>query len=61
VIDLYLELAGKIFIPRWWKFRLGILRPRYDPRKLEELLQQKLGAECRIGDPDALKTGLPVM
>jgi hypothetical protein len=61
VIDLYLELAGKIFTPRWWEFRLGILRPRYDPSKLEEFLQQKLGAECRIGDPDELKTGLLVM
>jgi hypothetical protein len=61
VIDLYLELAGKVFTPRWWEFRLGILRPRYHPRKLEEFLQQELGAEYRIGDPDELKTGLLVM
>jgi len=61
VIDLYLELAGQVFTPRWWEFRLGILRPRYQPRKLEIFLQQKLGEECRIGDPNELKTGLLVM
>jgi len=61
VIDLYLELAGEIFTPRWWEFRLGILRSRYQPWKLEQFLQKKLGAECRIGDPNELKTGLLVM
>jgi hypothetical protein len=61
VIDLYLRLAGEVFAPRWWEFRYGLLRPRYKIEKLEGFLQEILGSDCRIGDPDKLKTGLLVM
>jgi predicted acylesterase/phospholipase RssA len=61
VIDLYLKLAGEVFAPRWWEFRYGLLRPRYQPEKLERFLQEILGSDCRIGDRDKLKTGLLVM
>ena len=61
VIDLYLKLAGEVFASRWWEFRHGLLRPRYQPKKLEQFLQEILGSDCRIGDPDKLKTGLLVM
>jgi patatin-like phospholipase/acyl hydrolase len=61
VIDLYLRLAGEVFAPRWWEFRLGILRPRYQPSKLETFLQQELGSECRMGDLNTIQTGLLVM
>ncbi|MFM7269741.1 MAG: patatin-like phospholipase family protein [Cyanobium sp.] len=61
VIELYLRLAGEVFAPRWWEFRLGILRPRYKPETLASFLKAELGADCRIGDPEALRTGLLVM
>ena len=61
VVDLYLRLAAEVFSPRWWDVRLGILRPRHRPRQLERFLQETLGPDCRIGDSQALKTGLLVM
>jgi hypothetical protein len=61
VIKLYQQLAGEVFAPRWWEFRLGALRPRYRPEALEKYLKQKLGSHCCIGDQQELKTGLLVM
>jgi hypothetical protein len=61
VIQLYLELADKVFSRRWWDPRSGILRPRYHPRKLTEFLRKRLGSECTIGDQEHLRTGLLVM
>jgi hypothetical protein len=61
VKDLYLELAADVFSSRWWEFRLGLVRPRYKPKKLMQILQRHLGATCAIGDLHVLKTGLMVM
>ena len=61
VIQLYLELADKVFSRRWWDPRGGILRPRYNPRDLAEFLRKRLGSECTIGDQEQLRTGLLVM
>lgn len=61
VIDLYLQLAGEVFAPRWWEFRLGALRPRYRPEVLEKYLKRKLGSSCCLGDQRELRTGLLVM
>lgn len=61
VIIRYLDLADQVFARRWWDWRRGVLRPRYRPRELADLLRRTLGADCRLGDQDLLRTGLLVM
>ncbi|MFN9548286.1 MAG: patatin-like phospholipase family protein [Cyanobacteriota bacterium] len=61
VTQLYLELADKVFAQRWWDPRSGLLRPRYNPQALANVLRGRFGSECRIGDPELLRTGLLVM
>jgi len=61
VIQLYLRLADQVFSRRWWDLRGGLLRPRYHPGALSKLLRDTLGADCRLGDPEQLRTGLLVM
>lgn len=61
VIEVYRELAEEVFARRWWDPRLGLLRPRYQPQRLANLLRRTFGPECRIGDAHALRTGLLVM
>jgi predicted acylesterase/phospholipase RssA len=58
-IDLYRRLASTVFARRWW--RRGILLPRYDQRALATFLQNQFGPNCRLGDPERLRTGLLVV
>lgn len=58
-IELYRRLAATVFTRRWW--RRGLLLPRYDQRALAHFLRLELGADCRLGDPERLRTGLLVV
>jgi predicted acylesterase/phospholipase RssA len=58
VTKYYLTMGEKVFNPNW--FRKGIIRARYDDKKLRSLLKDVLGADTTLGDP-ALKTGLLLM
>lgn len=58
VTDYYLTMGEKVFNRNW--FRKGLIRARYDDRKLKKLLKDVLGAETTLGDK-ALKTGLVLM
>jgi hypothetical protein len=61
IINLYKELAGKVFRRAWWDPRIGALRPRYGRKDLASFLSNILGADCCIGDQQKLRTGLLVM
>lgn len=56
--DLYFKLGQDVFHKSLW--RKGILRARYNHRKLSKHLQSILGSELTLGSPD-LQTGLLVM
>jgi patatin-like phospholipase/acyl hydrolase len=58
VTQYYLTMGEKVFNPDW--FRKGILRARYDDKKLGTLLKDVLGADTTLGDP-SLSTGLLVV
>ena len=58
VTKYYLTMGEKVFNPNW--FRRGIIRARYDDKKLRRLLKDVLGADKTLGDP-SLKTGLLLM
>lgn len=58
VIDLYRELASKVFTAS--PLRKGLLRARYDKQALIEALQKELVAECLLRD-ERLQTGLLVV
>jgi hypothetical protein len=61
IINIYRELAGKVFRRAWWDLRIGALRPRYGREDLASFLRNNLGADCCIGDQQKLRTGLLVM
>lgn len=58
VTEYYLTMGEKVFNRNW--FRKGIIRARYDDKKLRRLLKDVLGADTALGDP-SLKTGLLLM
>ena len=56
--DMYMRLGKEVFFKSMW--RRGFLRPRYSHKKLTAHLEQVLGKDTTLGDPE-LKTGLLVM
>lgn len=56
--DYYLKMGEQVFERSW--FRRGVIRARYDDKKLKKLLKEVLGAKTTLGDKDLL-TGLLVM
>jgi uncharacterized protein len=58
VTKYYLTMGEKVFNPNW--FRKGVIRARYDDKKLRLLLKDVLGSDTTLGDP-SLKTGLLLM
>lgn len=54
----YLDLGRKVFERSL--FRLGVLRAKYDQRKLSEELKKLLGADVALGS-ERLKTGLLIV
>jgi hypothetical protein len=58
VIELYRDLARKVFTRSPW--RRGILRARYDKKALVEALREQLNPDCLLGD-DRIQTGLLVV
>ncbi len=55
VVDHYMTLGSKVFESGF--FRRGILRARYDDKKLKRLLKDVLGADTLLGD-ESLQTGV---
>lgn len=58
VTDYYLTMGEKVFTRNW--FRKGLIRARYDDRKLKKLLKDVLGTDTTLGD-EGLQTGLLLM
>ncbi|MDJ0750603.1 MAG: patatin-like phospholipase family protein [Woeseiaceae bacterium] len=58
VTQYYLTMGEKVFNRKW--FRRGLIRARYDDRKLRKLLKEVLGADTTLGD-DSLLTGIVLM
>lgn len=58
VTQYYLTMGEKVFNRKW--FRRGLIRARYDDRKLRKLLKEVLGADTTLGD-DSLLTGILLM
>jgi predicted acylesterase/phospholipase RssA len=58
VTKYYLTMGEKVFTSKW--FRKGLIRARYDDRKLKKLLKEVLGTGTMLGD-DSLLTGLLLM
>jgi hypothetical protein len=59
VVDYYLRLGKRIFEKSL--LRHGFFRAKYDEAKLIEELEKAFGADTRLGDTTALKTGLLVV
>lgn len=58
VTAYYLTMGEKVFTRNW--FRRGLIRARYDDRKLKSLLKDIFGAKTTLGDK-SLQTGLLLM
>ncbi|MFM7550942.1 MAG: hypothetical protein ACKO8I_19175, partial [Cyanobacteriota bacterium] len=59
MIALYQQLADQVFTRDLW--RRGVLRVRYGRAALAGYLQANLGASCRMGDGERLRTGLLIV
>jgi hypothetical protein len=58
VTQYYLTMGEKVFNPNW--FRKGLIRARYDDKKLRKLLREVLGPDTTLGD-ESLLTGILLM
>ena len=56
---MYMDLGKRVFERSW--LRQGLLRAKYDERKLIVELKRVFGAETTLGDPRKLITGLLVI
>jgi predicted acylesterase/phospholipase RssA len=58
VTEYYLTMGEKVFNRNW--FRKGLIRARYDDKKLRKLLRDVLGSDTTLGD-ESLLTGILLM
>lgn len=58
VTEYYLLMGEKVFSRNW--FRKGIIRARYDDKKLKKLLKEVFGTDTTLGD-ESLKTGVLII